>query len=204
LTRSTFRRRGIARRLMEQALEFTRERGVHVARLDATAVGRPLYASLGFEDECAVERWTRGPSGLLGIGRPAAAYRPMPDLDRNAFGCARVRLLESLADEESACVPELGYAMGRPGARAAYFGPCVARTAEAARKLVEWFLARHVDEALFWDLLPENRAAAALAAELGFVRERALVRMIRRETLQVVSPAIHAGLTFAIAGFEYG
>lgn len=203
LTHLQFRRRGIARRLMEHALEFTHLRGIPVVRLDATAMGRPLYADLGFEDECAVERWLR-PAGPHEIASAPAPYHPIGGLDRLAFGCDRTGLLRSLAEHEAASVPGLGYAMGRPGTRATYFGPCVARTAETARLLVEWFLARHANEPAFWDLLPENRAALTLAAEFGFMRDRAVVRMVRRERPEAVAPPLDTKLTFAIAGFEYG
>lgn len=203
LTRSQFRRRGIARQLLERALAFTRDRDIAVARLDATPMGRPLYAELGFEDECAIERWRRNPASAE-ITSAVTAYRVMPALDRVAFGCDRTRLLESLATGECASVPEVGYAMGRPGARAAYVGPCIARNAEAARELIEWFLARHSNEPVFWDLLPSNPAAVALAVSLGFERDRALVRMIRADGRENAPPVIDAGLTFAIAGFEYG
>ena len=205
LTRSEFRRRGFARQLMERALAFSRERGVTIVRLDATPMGRPLYASLGFEEECPIERWRRSGDNVDSRDGPAVtAYQPMPGLDREAFGCDRSRLLESLAQIEAASIPGLGYAMGRPGARAAYFGPCVAGTPETARMLLEWFLERHRGESICWDLLPENHAAVALATEFGFVRDRSLIRMIRRERPHAASSGVNSALTYAIAGFEYG
>lgn len=70
--------------------------------------------------------------------------------------------------------------------------------------MIEWFLARHANEPVFWDLLPNNPAAVSLAANLGFERDRALVRMIRKDASEKEPPVIDAALTFAIAGFEYG
>ena len=52
-----FRRQGIARQLMEQALRFADGRGVARIALDATAMGQPLYRQLGFEDDTPIERW---------------------------------------------------------------------------------------------------------------------------------------------------
>jgi ribosomal protein S18 acetylase RimI-like enzyme len=45
-----FRRRGLARRLMEEACAEGRRRGLHYLILHATDQGRPLYEALGWED----------------------------------------------------------------------------------------------------------------------------------------------------------
>jgi GNAT superfamily N-acetyltransferase len=42
------RRKGLARRLMRQALEEAKRRGLKLVALHATVAGRPLYESLGF------------------------------------------------------------------------------------------------------------------------------------------------------------
>jgi hypothetical protein len=93
--------------------------------------------------------------------------------------------------------------MGRAGTRAAYFGPCVSRTPEAARQLLRWFLAQHPGEAVYWDLLPGNAAAAELAGEFGFAPLRRLMRMAR-PGLPGAGFIRNDCHTFAIAGFEYG
>ena len=49
-TEPTYRRRGVARRLMEMLLADARERGFCVVELKATEDGCPLYRSLGFEE----------------------------------------------------------------------------------------------------------------------------------------------------------
>lgn len=43
-----YRRQGIARRLMQMAMEWARELGCTQVRLRASSEGRPLYESLGF------------------------------------------------------------------------------------------------------------------------------------------------------------
>ncbi|MEO7142490.1 MAG: GNAT family N-acetyltransferase, partial [Bryobacteraceae bacterium] len=60
LTRDRFRRLGLARLLVEYALEFSRQRRIPVIGLDASEMGWPLYTSLGFREECAIERWGAG------------------------------------------------------------------------------------------------------------------------------------------------
>src|SRR5262245_3411216 len=48
-TDARFRRRGLARRLMEVAVQWCRENGVDVVILHASPEGRELYESLGFK-----------------------------------------------------------------------------------------------------------------------------------------------------------
>ena len=47
--REEYRRRGIAREMMEMLLDEAKSRGVSQITLDATESGRPLYQALGFE-----------------------------------------------------------------------------------------------------------------------------------------------------------
>ena len=55
-TRSEYRRQGIARKMVELLIDETWKRGATEISLDATALGKPLYKSLGFTDstECMV------------------------------------------------------------------------------------------------------------------------------------------------------
>jgi GNAT superfamily N-acetyltransferase len=47
-TRPESRRQGLARRLMETALDWCRDNDVHTVILHASDAGRPLYQSMGF------------------------------------------------------------------------------------------------------------------------------------------------------------
>jgi GNAT superfamily N-acetyltransferase len=187
LTHPEFRGRGFARTLMKHALEDLSD--VRTVKLDATEMGKPLYTQLGFVDECAIERWLRPPQPserevtLESFSLPA-------DLDRHAFGADRSALLHRLAQIEAASLED-AFAMGR-GVR---FGPCVSRSKESALALAEWFLARHADQQIIWDIFPENN----LAQELGFQQSRRLTRM-------VLGPEVKAqsDLIYACAGFEFG
>ncbi len=200
LTHPRYRGRGFARALMEHALEYLEQRDVGWIKLDATDMGRPLYRKLGFEDEGIIERWLRS-SGEVPNSVPRSAASIWSWLDLPAFGADRSELLNQLGQIGSAEIPDQAYAMGRPGAQAAYFGPCVSLSAGAAADLVEWFLARHGGEQVYWDLLPANSEAVHLARNFGFEPVRRLVRMARRET----RPFMHDdSRVFAIAGFEYG
>lgn len=201
LTDPAFRGRGFARQLMNASVDYCRRRDVALVKLDATDMGHPLYERLGFRDESVVERWLR-PAGAapMPVELP---YEPMPDLDLAAFGVDRSSLIRRMLQFESASAPGEGYAIGRPGRVNAYFGPCVAGNAAAARRLLEWFLARHPEEGVFWDILEHNAHAAGLAREYGFEPRRRLLRMALR--LRDGAPLGNDDTkVFGLAGFEYG
>ncbi len=201
ITAPEFRGHGLATRLLSAALEFLDARQTRWVKLDATSMGTGLYRKFGFVDECPVERWLRRPAG----GPPVTPAGGEWDatLDRRAFGADRSALLSMLARVESASITGSAYAMGRPGSRAAYFGPCVAADSEQARSLLEWFLSRHASESIYWDLLPENREAVELARHFGFARSRQLVRMARGSGAVPVLPTRPQEI-YAIAGLELG
>lgn len=97
-----------------------------------------------------------------------------------------------------------GFARGRAGSVAAYFGPCQAVSREAGRDLLEWFLELHPGEAAYWDILPGNTAAVDLACAHGFAPVRALVRMALPGRPGVAPRPTGIEQTYAIAGFEWG
>ncbi|HET9321016.1 MAG TPA: GNAT family N-acetyltransferase [Bryobacteraceae bacterium] len=202
LTQHEYRGRGFARRLMEHALAYLRARQVDWIKLDATNMGLPLYERLGFRAEAAIERWLRAPAPAPVYGT-TLPYAPNTALDRAASGTDRGRLLAVLAGFESASISG-AFAMGRPGSQAAYFGPCVARSAGAARDLIAWFLNRHAGDSVYWDILPANQDAVAIAREFGFARARELVRMAIPGVESPAPLANNNALVFATAGFEFG
>lgn len=48
-TEPEFRKRGIARRLVTEAIDYAREQGILLVSLHASDEGRPIYQTLGFE-----------------------------------------------------------------------------------------------------------------------------------------------------------
>ena len=203
LTSPAYRGRGFARLLMQRALEFAQSRSVARVGLDATDMGIHLYRQCGFEVDCLVERWERPPLAPA-PATEVALWTPARDLDIVAFGADRTALLTALARVEAAALPGLGYAMGRPGSKAAYFGPCVARSLDAAEKLLCWFLSRHAQKPVCWDILADNRAAVELARRCGFHPVRNLSRMSKALGPVGVGAGGDPSAVFAIAGFEYG
>jgi GNAT superfamily N-acetyltransferase len=204
-----FRRRGIARALMEHALRYLEERRIACIKLDATDMGRPLYAQLGFEDETPIERWGLVPpeETLAPPGEPLDDPSGIAELDRRAFGADRLSLLRLLGEAfpGQAWSAPGAFLMGRPGSNAYFLGPCVAEDAAVARRLVEGLLGEHAGRPVFWDLLPENGEAGALARALGFEKKRSLVRMaLGTNCCEELNLRSSLGLQFATAGFEYG
>ncbi len=203
LTHPHHRRKGYARKLMEHVLDHLHRCRIEWFKLDATEFGQPLYSRLGFRVEETIERWVGVAPESLESPAPEE-FTPAPELDLAAFGADRSKLLEELSLGEAASIPGEGFIMGRPGARAWTCGPCVARSPEAARTLITWFLSRHPGETVFWDLLPENEEAARLAQEFGFEPRRKLLRMVRRGQPFAEPLEIDTSLVYAAAGFEYG
>jgi GNAT superfamily N-acetyltransferase len=148
LTHPEYRRRGFARALVERAILLAQDRSVATIKLDATDLGRPLYADLGFRDEQPVERW--------GAERPEG---------EGPFETGRL--------EEAG-----GYLQHRPGIRAHYLGPIIADSPEVAERLIRRAMEEIDAPKYFWDLLPENRNAAHVATRLGFTPVRRLTRMV--------------------------
>jgi GNAT superfamily N-acetyltransferase len=206
LTHPNHRGKGYARAAIEHAIRHTRAAGVRWIKLDATKEGQPLYTSLGFQEEYAVERWKReaGAQPVITKAPQLNSYVVDPSFDRAYFGALRVPLLNSLLKEGATFVVGYGYAMGRPGALADYFGPCVVRTRDAARQLLHWFLANHQGRDIFWDLIPDNSDAVQLAIDHGFHPVRQLVRMALPGKPGEPPMLRNNTSIFAIAGFEYG
>lgn len=204
LTDAQYRGRGFARRLMEHALAYLRGKRVQWIKLDATDMGRPLYERLGFQDTGTIERWIRQAGALPPHNGAVGHFEFAAALDRQAFGADRSGLLRMLADIESASIAGAGFAMGRPGARAMYFGPCVARSGDVARELLAWFLEKHGEENVYWDILPANGDAVALAHEFGFEPVRRLARMALAGVENPPALRHDDARVYAAAGFEFG
>jgi GNAT superfamily N-acetyltransferase len=198
LTHPGFRKRGLARRLVEAALGIAEKKRIGTVKLDATELGLPLYHSFGFREQQTIMRW----SGTGGVASNIDRVIPLAtlpfELDRQAFGADRKAILERLAGGGATLIAEDGFAMLRPGARASHFGPCIARSAESARRLIHSCLRTSRGEC-YWDVLAANRAAVNLANELRFKQERVLVRMVKGVDTQVDESLIYAG-----GGFEIG
>jgi len=209
LTNSNYRRRGFARTLLLYAIRQADQLGIESLKLDATDQGRPLYESLGFRIEQPVERWKCGDKLRISARRNPAGNARDPhcgnfvachhfssaDLDLEAYGTDRSQMLDALAKRGGVCTDDAGFCFSRPGQRANYIGPCIARSPESARSLIQCCATPES----YWDLLPQNQTALTIAIELGFTPQRKLTRMVRGRDLRGREAWI-----YAIAGFELG
>lgn len=205
LTHRDYQHQGLASRLVAHALAMADRLGIETIGLDATDQGQSIYARRGFVAGPPIERWIADEVTLKTIqplcpgSHQSNWIEGMASLDRKAFGTDRGGLLRVLASIGwSPETTELGYALTRPGKRANYIGPCVARTPEIAGNLIARSLARR-SGAWMWDLFPGNAATTELAARFGFRPTRRLIRMYRGKP-----PEGDQRLNHAIAGFELG
>ncbi len=192
LVRAEHQRRGIGTRLMRQALEYLRDRGVACVKLDATPAGRLVYEKLGFVPESTLTRWQQPSSGKTQSPEPAVAgvreltdadWEAVDDSDRAAFGASRTCLLRSLAHDSRAVLVwpaqgrVVGWGMVRPGANADYLGPLVCSSDEGSLSLVAALLGRVGSDCVIWDVPDKNESAKATAQRFGFAPLRPLTRM---------------------------
>ena len=207
LVRPDFRRRGIARVLMDHCIEILRFAGVKTIKLDATPEGREVYLKLGFKDEYRITRYeTENASPLNNIsGLRRASDNDLPAiiaLDQAATGARREDLLRRLiADSSQSLVSQIGneingFGIRRPGARASYVGPVVAKNSEAAQQIASALL----DGKIFCDLPDTNQVAPQWATSHGLKPQRTLTRMFLGENLL----APEAQTYFAIASPDLG
>ena len=186
LVDSQHRRQGIAAKLMSVALDYLNGK-VATVKLDATALGQPVYEKFGFQFESLIERWSgteRLQSEEQGdIGRYALSE--LLALDRIAFNADRSKLIEALID--TASVPPVlvrgangalsGYAMVRSGTRADYVGPIVTKDAQQVEPLITQMLNRLSDRRVYIDFNTECGGGSGFLYDRGFVKERDLIRM---------------------------
>ena len=214
LVHPNFRRRGIGGALIGRCIEFLRGKNVRCIRLDGTPLGKAVYDTLGFRTESHLARWERVAGSACDAKDDAgiAAWRDadaggIDTLDTAAFGTPRARLLHALASDSRVAIisqPEArgvsGFGMLRPGAHAAYLGPCSATDERTGLRLIGQLVSQAGGARIFWDIPEENEAAVAWAQQNGFTKQRPLIRMALGEN----APRGDCRKQFAIAGPEVG
>lgn len=197
LTLPEYRGRGLGRKLTSVAVDHA---GTRAVRLDASDLGRPLYESMGFVEECKVERWQREPCQVDGEAPDVEPVHWDPLLDTQVFGADRTPLLNELAKNGAASY-RTGYAFAREGSNAQFFGPCVASNPADAEQLLRWFLCRHGSVRITCtDLFPGNKNACDLAEKYGFKSSRSLTRMV----LRPAEPRKPDARIYATGSFSWG
>ena len=200
------RRQGIAAKLMSVALDYLTGR-VGTVKLDATALGQPVYERFGFQVESLVERWSGAGNSRGRDDKNTDSLREILALDRVAFNADRSKLIEALVSR-SVVPPVLvrdadgalsGYALARHGTRANYVGPVVAKDPQQVETLLDEVLSQLGDSRVYIDFNRECSTDTSLLSDRGFVKERDLIRMTSGQPSAKTSP-----LVVAIAGPEVG
>jgi GNAT superfamily N-acetyltransferase len=199
------RRQGIAAKLMKVALDYLKGK-VATIKLDATALGQPVYEKFGFEVESLIERW----SGVASSKQSDTSIETVVDrdellkLDQLAFNADRSTLIEQLMVNPPIGVRAAdgsldGYALARQGTRAAYVGPVVAKDGQQVEMLLEQMLSQLSGSPVYLDFNTECSVSTNVLSARGFVKERDLIRMSAGGPAPKTSP-----LVVAIAGPEIG
>jgi GNAT superfamily N-acetyltransferase len=208
------RGRGIGRALLQRAIANAPPG--YTLRLDATAAGRGLYLTLGFEDEATLSRW-RCSSRMAAA--PEGGASPLADedwpavtvLDRAVSGVDRRRVLEwcgagapdlAWIVEQRRCDARAiaGYALGRHGHDTDHLGPVVASSLEQATALVGACLSHVSRPGVSIDVPDAQAPFGRWLRARGFEVERSFTRMRR-------GPRDGPGLSrcvFASVGPEFG
>jgi len=190
LVDAAHRGQGIGTQLMRHALAWLDQCETRTVRLDATALGRPVYEKLGFVGEYEVARW----EGTAGEGELAPEIRWASDahleaiaaLDWQASGTPRRTLLARLLAERpggmrvtKAQERITGFRGVRSGVRAWQIGPVIARDASAGAALLAASFFDHQGQAVFLDVPVSNRPAMQWAEARGLRVQRKFLRMVR-------------------------
>jgi GNAT superfamily N-acetyltransferase len=196
-----FRGRGIGKALMSHALNFLDAQGVSCVRLDATALGKPLYEKLGFVVEYELSRYEGFPKPGVPTGlklTPAPARSVQADskewahliqLDRDITGADRSKFLSRLFSEAPEAIrvvrwptQGIGFLASRAGTRARQIGPCLG-TPDAGMTLMRDAACLYADTRVYIDIPMQNQLATDTAKEMGLTVQRQLVRMRRGRPL---------------------
>ncbi len=195
LVEQSVRGRGIGKALLNQALELAAELGCASIRLDATALGQPLYESLGFVPQYELTRYAgvAGPVGSTSSSAPIAVrvarsadWPAILHVDNVITGTQRSKFLSRLFAEDPAAVRVFehghritGYFTLRHGSDAVQLGPCIAETDEAGSALILDALSRYAGNRVYWDLPSDHFAAVQIAKSASVSPQRQFLRMCR-------------------------
>jgi GNAT superfamily N-acetyltransferase len=199
LVTDSWRRRGLATRLVDTCLNTASKLGV-TTFLDATPAGAAVYGPLGFTPTIQLRRLRLAGSG--GGGKPPALCKldEFLTLDISAMGFSRRDLLQDLSSRAGSKLASNGDAMAlvRDGRTARHVGPLFASSPVHALALVQE-IAAHEGGPLLIDAVATQTIFLDGLAAAGWTLERSFQRMrFGRAT------AAPAELPFAVAGPEFG
>jgi GNAT superfamily N-acetyltransferase len=201
LVTESFRRQGLATRLVDACLTNATGRGL-TTWLDATPAGAAVYGPLGFAPTIELRRLRLENSSAAKNGAPLPAGQPsdLIAFDANAMGFSRRVLLNELIKRPGSRLVSNGDAMAlvRDGRAARHIGPLFADGAVRALAMVHDIAARET-RPLIIDAVASQDVFLKGLTDDGWGIERPFQRMrLGRASSQP------AKLPFAVAGPEYG
>jgi GNAT superfamily N-acetyltransferase len=201
LVTESWRRRGIATKLVDACLDTVRRRKL-TSWLDATPDGAKVYGPLGFTPTLQLRRLRLAQSGRSTSQPPLGQCDPVAfaNQDRRSIGFARDLLLADFAGRSGSRMVSNGKAMAliRDGRTARHIAPLFAETADQALALVEAIAARESGPLLLDAVFSQTDFLAGLT-DAGWNIERPFQRMrFGRATTPAAEPP------FAVAGPEFG
>lgn len=209
------RGRGHGAAMMRELLHTARRMRLAGVGLDATDLGRPVYAKLGFVPHAGLSRWLRRATEssiaapVPPEARPleAADWPAVAALDSRALGVVRRPLLEGLAAEPGgmgiAAIDRgrlAAFGLARPGRTARAIGPVVAEHAATSAAVLAGLLAAMDDADVLIDL-PDGSPLEPAVRSAGFAVARRVTRMllpIESAPATLLSPLAHAAASFEL------
>ncbi len=203
------RGKGISKLLMNRAIHDLDNHDT--IKLDATAMGLPVYEKLGFRAERTFYRMICENENLQQVRkRQTLPAGPCLNLlaawDRKVLGYDRSKLLRSLTEEYGSLSRVVqngeeisGYLLGRVGSKFTQLGPLVAATEAEARWLTEGILSSGLKGAIVVDVNSDKSGFIEWLQQLGFSKQREFVRMYLGD-----ETAVDEELQFLITGPEFG
>jgi GNAT superfamily N-acetyltransferase len=206
LVTSSWRRRGLANRLMAHCIEIAQTRKLE-PWLDATPAGATVYGPMGFtETKIGLNRLRRMATGRRSRGEWASSKADLQvllDCDRRAMGFERGDLLRHFAGREGSAIYTVGSAIGlvRAGRKARQIGPVYAADETDALTLFDRVLTEEAGE-LVIDISSAQTEVQGCLQSRGFAFERPYSRM----RFGTGAPTVRAGSAemVAVAGPEFG
>jgi len=201
LVTPSFRRRGIATKLVDACLDAAKRRGL-TTWLDATPAGATVYGPLGFKPTLQLRRLRLAkPQGAKAAQpRSAGSLDALATRDSKAMGFDRSTLLSAFAARVGSRIvsDDRAIALVRNGRTARQIGPLLADRADQALGLVETIVGSESGPWLIDAVHAQSEFLDGLV-RAGWNIERPFQRM--RFGAATVSPA---QLPFAVAGPEFG
>ncbi len=220
IVKEEYKRRGVGRALIEKSLEYCKDRGITLIKLDGTQEAYPLYRGFGFLDEGEVGMFKGRIGSLNNAGSHASGLKlkqvDVKDLDgiisidTEAFGVSRAATIERLLLDYpgrgfvSGEKEISGYILFKPGHHSYQIGPLIASSRKEAEVLLQAVIERiglengKADISIFSPL--NYTAAAQLFERKGFTCVRRLIRMYKGKNML----RGRAKMLYALSGPEKG